>query len=168
MPPTSPKSQIVSPLTIPTLFVLFILTLAACVSQAPPAPTETIAWRTLEAGKREALEKNMPVLVDFFYGTGCSRCMAVQRDIYNDPDLVAMINREFIPVRVWLTAPLSPEEKKLSDELKNGEECILAFLDSHGQVIKDKRDKYISSMGMLPAKEYRRYMELALEQITNE
>jgi|GEM_PF-1711844 len=148
---------------------LFLVVLCSCQPQqrlAEPEPLEPlIQWRSLADGKTEAAQRNMPVLVDFFIGPVCMRCVAVQKDIYNDRELASRIEREFIPVRIWLSSELSAEEEALSQELNNDGECILAFLDAHGNVLKNSQGEDISSMKMLPADEYIRYMDEALKNL---
>lgn len=126
---------------------------------------QPIRWRTLAEGKIEAEKRNVPVLVDFFIGEICHRCIMVQKEVYNEPNLAARIEADFVPVRIWLSNDLTADEKALSAQLNNGDECILAFLDPQGKVVKNIQGKQISSMGMLPAHEYVRYMDEALESI---
>jgi hypothetical protein len=147
--------------------LLVILVLYSCQPQPQPqlAAGSPIQWRSLVDGKIEASQRNMPVLVDFFLGPECMRCVAVQKDIYDDRELAARIERDFIPVRVWLSRELSADEQALSAQLHNGDECILAFLDAHGQVVKNSQGEDISSMQMLPADEYLRYMDEALKNL---
>lgn len=149
------------------LFISFFLPLAlvSCHPQINSSNTQIVHWRTLEAAKIEAFQRNMPVLVDFFYGSECMRCLAVQKDVYDDSEIINLIAKDFIPVRVWLSMEMSQQEEALSQKLNNNGECILAFLDAQGNVIKNVQGKDISSMGMLLANNYMQYMNEALEMI---
>lgn len=146
--------------------LFFVLCCVSCQPQANLSEQYSIKWRTLHDGQIEAAQRNMPVLVDFFYGEECMRCLSVQREIYDNSDIVAKIEENFIPVRVWLTKGLlSPLEETLSKRLDNNGECILAFLDAQGKVVKNLQGDDISSMGMLPAKDYVQYMNDALKML---
>ncbi len=126
---------------------------------------EPIAWRTLSAGKAEAMERNMPVLVDFYYGPECHRCKMFDQKVYADPECVARITKDFVPVRVDLSRELSAEEKELSKALESGGECMLAFLDPQGNVIKDVSGERICTLAMLSRREFMDYLDRALARI---
>jgi thiol-disulfide isomerase/thioredoxin len=126
-----------------------------------------IQWRTLKQGKAEATRRNMPVLVDFYFAHDCPRCIALDKDVYANEQIAERINRQFIPVRVYLNKGLSREEKKLMNELKGGGECILAFLDPKGKIVKDDKGADISTMEMIPPEKYIWYMDQALLHLGN-
>ena len=126
-----------------------------------------IQWRTLNQGKTEAVNRNMPVLVDFYYPLDCPRCVALERDVYGNEHLAERINQHFIPVRVYLNKKLTREEKKLMAELKSGGECILAFLDPKGRIIKDSKGTYIGTMAMIPPEKFNWFMDQALLNFGN-
>ena len=129
---------------------------------ADPLTKGLIQWRTLNQGKTEAVKRNMPVLVDFYYPKDCPRCVALERDVYGNEHLAEKINQHFIPVRVYLNKELTREERKLMAELKSGGECILAFLDSKGRIIKDSKGNSVCTMAMIPPEKYNWFMDQAL------
>jgi hypothetical protein len=128
---------------------------------------QLIEWRTLEQGKAEAARRDMPVLVDFYFVKDCPRCIALEKDVYANGQLAERINRQFIPVRVYLNKELNREENKLMDKLKSGGECILAFLDPEGKIVKDDNGADISTMEMIPPEKYLWYMDQALLHLGN-
>lgn len=147
-------------------FFMIIFSLSAC---SPSERTNTInnqlTWRSLSQAKGEALAKNKPMLVDFFTSQDCHRCQDLITNIYSDSTIVSRINRDFVPVRVVLDNPLSPEEKFLAERLESGEECILAFLSPKGDVITDSEGKKICSMDLLDPKSFNNYLDNALQNL---
>lgn len=121
-----------------------------------------IVWRTLEEGKEEAAARDMPILVDFYASPACPRCLDIDNTVYNDPAMVSKINHSFIPVRIWVSRPLSWEAKELEKILESNGECILAFLKPDGSVIRDAKGNPVASMEMLSKEQYMSYMEQAL------
>ena len=145
------------------LLVLGVMQLWACAMQsAVQPPPEPIVWRTLSAGKAEALERNMPVLVDFYFGPMCPRCNRLDQYVYGDAEAVARITRNFIPVRIDLRKNLTPEETELSNVLGTGGECMLAFLDPKGNVVTDVSGKRICTMEELSKRDFLEYLDRAL------
>ena len=127
---------------------------------------DLVEWRTLSAGKTEAQEKNMPMLVDFYTGLDCERCRSLDKEVYSDPKLTDAIKSKFVPVRVSLDRELMDEEKQLMEKLDSGGECVLAFLSPQGEIVADQKNgKPIATMEMLPPDKYMEYMELALNNI---
>ncbi len=148
------------------LVLLSLLFLAVGCQPTPilePRP-DLISWRTLEAGTEEARQRHLPVLIDFYSGgENCPRCLTLEQEVYSDEVVAAKANRDFVPVRIFKSKPLSPAETALSEKLQSGGECILAFLDSDGTVIKDEQGKDISSLEMLDAAKYLEFMDRALK-----
>ena len=61
---------------------------------------DLVAWRPWgEAAFREARKKGRPVFLSIGYAS-CYWCHVLQREVFRDPDLAALINRHFIPVLV--------------------------------------------------------------------
>ena len=145
---------------------LFLLRLDPADADSPRTKG-LIQWRTLNQGKTEAVKRNMPLLVDFYYPKDCPRCVALERDVYGNEHLAERINQHFIPVRVYLNKKLTREAKKLMDELKSGGECILAFLDPKGRIIKDSKGTYIGTMAMIPPEKFNWFMDQALLNFGN-
>lgn len=124
-----------------------------------------INWRPLAAGKIEAQQKGMPILVDFYFGAGCHRCMALDNEVYNNSQIVELINRDFVPVRIDLSRELTKEEKMLEDDFATGGECLLGFLDPQGRMIKNQLGKNLCTMGMISRGEFMTYLQNAKKRI---
>ena len=148
--------------------MLFVLLLSGLMIGKAYATTELVQWRTLKEGKIEARERNMPVLVDFFTkDENCPRCVALDREVYVNKYITDKINEKFVPVRVDPDKQLSREEQALMDKLKTGGECVLAFLNVDGTIIKDSKGVPISSMEMIPPDKYNWFMDQALAHLSN-
>jgi hypothetical protein len=145
--------------------MLFVLLVNGFQVDKIGAKTELVQWRTLKAGKQEARNRDMPVLVDFYVEVNCPRCEALDREVYVNMYITNKINQKFIPVRVDLDRQLTPEEQALLDELKTGGDCVLAFLHADGTLVKDKKGAPISSMKMIPPNKYNWFMDQALAHL---
>lgn len=146
------------------LFVILMLG-AGCAPVASTLQTSEVHWRTLEAGRSEAAVRQMPVLVDFYFGEGCHRCMAFDQKIYASPAIAARVNKNFVPVRVDLTGELTAAENELSERLATGGECMLAFLDSTGRIITDQQRQMICTMQMITPEQFLDYLDKALQHM---
>ena len=142
--------------------MLCVLLLNGLLGGKAYATTELVQWRTLKEGKIEARSRNMPVLIDFFVEENCPRCEALDREVYVNKYITNKINQKFVPVRVDLDKELTGEEQALMDKLKTGGECVLAFLNADGTIIKDSKGMPISSMEMIPPNKYNWFMDQAL------
>ena len=147
--------------------MMLVLLLSVLMIGKAGATTELVQWRTLKEGKNEARERNMPVLIDFYVEHNCPRCDALDREVYVNKYITNKINEKFVPIRVNLNRELTPEEQALMDKLKTGGECVLAFLNADGTLIKDKNGALISSMEMIPPNKYNWFMDQALAHINN-
>lgn len=96
-----------------------------------------VKWYTLKEGTEKAKAEKKPMLVDFFFGKGCPRCEALQKDVYDNEAIAKKIMDDFIPIRVDLTKKkLSPVEEALGNKYDYKNDCLLLFLDHNGNLIK--------------------------------
>jgi thioredoxin-related protein len=100
-----------------------------------------IQWLSLNAGMEKAKEENKPLIVDFYFGKGCSRCEAMQEQVYDNPSIAAKVMKDFIPVRIDLKKKLTKEEEDLGNKYNFKNDCLLLFLDPKGGIIKDTMGK---------------------------
>lgn len=147
------------------LAFLLLINLSSCAQMQKTPALKPINWRILAQGKAEAATKGMPVLVDFYFGEECHRCLAFNKEIYSNSHVVEKIKHNFIPVRVDLTQELSANEKELDEILMTGGECMLAFLDSAGNVIKNTKGQQICTMEMISRQEFMEYLDQALKNL---
>jgi len=100
-----------------------------------------LKWLTLEEGTEKAKVEKKPMLVDFFFGKGCPRCEVLEKSVYGNPAIAKKIMEDFIPIRVDLTRKLTKDEEKLGEKYDYKKDCLLLFLDSAGNIIKDPGGK---------------------------
>jgi thioredoxin-related protein len=118
------------------LLSAFLIIAGSAVSFA-----EEVQWYTLKEGTEKAITEKKPSIVDFWYGVECPRCVRLQDDIYKNPEIAKKIMEDFIPIRIDLSKPLSPEEEALGEKFDYKNECLLIFLDHQGEVLSDSQGK---------------------------
>src|SRR5262245_6855157 len=77
-----------------------LLGLVALAAACTDVRAQGLAWRTeYNAARREATEKSRPILLDI--GTeNCFWCRKLDATTFRDPAVLAMINSEYIPLRI--------------------------------------------------------------------
>jgi thioredoxin-related protein len=80
---------------MPLPLLCTLLTLAAGAVRA-----DDVQWRKdYNEARKEAAEKNKPLLLDF--GTdNCFWCKRLDVDVFRDKDVIALLNEQFIPLRI--------------------------------------------------------------------
>lgn len=142
-------------------FLLLILTLMV-FSYAPAEGT--IKWLPLKEGLEKSKAEKKPVIVDFFYGKGCPRCEALQKDTYDEPSIAKKIMDNFIPVRVDLRNKLTEEEEAFGNKFDYKNDCMLIFLDSNGDVIKDPFGKRLCFMDTVEPEQFIAYLDMIIAE----
>ena len=92
-------------------------------------------WYSLKDGMEKAKVEKKPMIIDFFFGKGCPRCEALQKNVYDNAAISKKITDDFVPVRVDLSKKLTPEEKAFGDKFEYKNDCLLLFLDYNGNVL---------------------------------
>ncbi|MEJ2683188.1 MAG: thioredoxin family protein [Candidatus Sulfobium sp.] len=110
-------------------------------SSAAFAAGPGIQWLSLKAGMEKARKEDRPLIVDFYYGKGCSRCEAMQEQVYDNPSIAAKVMKDFIPVRIDLKKKLTVQEEDLGKKYHFNNDCLLLFLDPNGEIIHDTMGK---------------------------
>ncbi len=78
---------------------IFLLCLLAGGASSGLAAADKIEWHTYQSGTaRSGLEKKKVFL--HFYADWCSYCAEMERKTFQNPAVIAMLNRNFIPIRV--------------------------------------------------------------------
>ena len=74
--------------------------LVAALASAAPASAQDVAWRRdYAAARREATDTGRPLFLDF--GTeACGWCQKLDATTLRDPNVVALLNERFIPVKL--------------------------------------------------------------------
>lgn len=140
---------------ISSLFL--ILTLMICSSATAEA---TVKWLTLKQGVKKSKIEKKPMIVDFFYGKGCPRCEELQSGVYDEPSIAKKIMDDFIPVRIDLREELTKEEEAFGNRFDYKNECLLIFLDSNGEVIKDPLGKRLCFIESVDPEQFIRYLDM--------
>jgi thioredoxin-related protein len=83
------------------------LALATQVKQAPQtgyvtrgASATQVGWVPYDEGLAVAKKTNRHMFVDFT-ATWCGWCKKMERETFNRPEVIAMLNNNFIPIKVW-------------------------------------------------------------------
>ncbi|MDA8092057.1 MAG: DUF255 domain-containing protein [Nitrospiraceae bacterium] len=124
---------------------------------------ETIHWYKLAQGEKMAARQKKPLVVDFATGAGCPRCEKMGREAYKDPEVISKLNRDFIPVKVDLSRPITDEERNLGNRFDYRNDCLLLFLDYKGNPIADPIEGKLCFIDVVNAKDFIKYLDLALK-----
>ena len=124
------------------------------------APVEIVnapAWRALDEGLEEALNSDKLVLVDV-YEDGCKYCRAMEREVYPDSTVRAVLDAGYIPVKINGNAdePIRWKGGPMSSRSWAQQQGVFVFpgtliLDAQGNLLKRRT-------GFMNADELRQFM----------
>ena len=146
-----------------TVFALLVVLLLGCVS-IETKNTEEIKWYNLKEGVALARKLQRPCVVDFYFPGGCRRCSRFSQTVYSDLRVIKKMNSEFIPIRINLARPLTPQEQALGKRFKYNHECLLLFLDEEGNIIEDLTGKQLCFTDYVEPERFLKYLDLALKK----
>lgn len=70
------------------------------LQQIKPADIENAPeWISLEQATERAAEENRLIMIDI-YETGCQFCKAMEREVFPSPSVRAVLDREYVPVKI--------------------------------------------------------------------
>ncbi len=121
--------------------------------------TADMKWFSLKEGMEKARAEKKPMIVDFFFGKGCPRCEFLQEKVYNDPVVSGKLMADFVPIRVDLTRKLNKEEEELGSRYDFKNDCLLLFLDSQANIIKDPGGKKLCFVDKVDPEEFVKYLD---------
>ncbi|MBK3331873.1 thioredoxin domain-containing protein [Persephonella atlantica] len=88
-----------------------------------------INWLSFEEGIKKAKEENRLILMDI-YAQWCHWCNVMENTTYRDPDVVRIINRHFVPVRVD-----AEERPEINKKYNQGGLPSTVILDKNGNIL---------------------------------
>ncbi|WP_234567750.1 thioredoxin family protein [Rhodohalobacter sp. 614A] len=56
-------------------------------------------WIPLETAQKQASDQNKLIMIDI-YEVGCQYCRAMEREVYPSPSVRAVLDRDFVPVKI--------------------------------------------------------------------
>jgi thioredoxin-related protein len=138
------------------VFVIILILSTASFAFA----SDEIKWFSLNAGMEKAKAEKKPMIVDFYFGKGCPRCEALQKNVYDNPTIAKKIMDDFIPIKIDLTKKLSDEEKKLGNQYDYKNDCLLLFLDDKANIIKDPGGKRLCFVNTVNPEWFVKYLDM--------
>ncbi len=120
-------------------------------------------WYTLEDAMRLAREQKKPIIVDFYFPEGCSRCEGLATKMYTDPEVADIIKNQFLLVRINLNENMTKEEIALGRKFDYDYNCLMIFLDYRGEVIQDLSGNRMCFPDYIDPAWMKKYLARALE-----
>lgn len=91
---------------------------------------DKIAWRSdYQTARKESQEKNKPLVIDFFTDP-CPWCVKMDTTTYADPQIVALLNDKFIPLKIH-----GSNETKLAAALQIASYPTTVFASPDGKIL---------------------------------
>ena len=125
-------------MTLKRLAIVMVLLLAFSM---PAAAADAVKWFSLKEGTAKAKAEKKPLVVDFFFGEGCPRCVFLEKEVYSNTAIAKKLNDDFVPIRIDLTKDLTRDEEDLGNRFSYKKDCMLLFLDPEGNIVKDTKGK---------------------------
>ncbi|CAA6678046.1 MULTISPECIES: VPGUxxT family thioredoxin-like (seleno)protein, type 2 [unclassified Lentimonas] len=123
------------------LFITLLGLLAACSVRAS-IETGAVEWqRDFDAALVDAEASGKPVFLLFQEVPGCAGCQQFGKEVLSDPRLVAVIEREFVPVLVRNNVGGKEREilKRYNEPAWNFQ--VVRFLDAQGKDLIARKDR---------------------------
>ncbi len=143
-----------------SIFFLFVVGLLVASSASAG---DLVNWYNIQDGMAKARADKKPVVLDFFYGKGCPRCEFLEKEVYSNPTIAKKIMEDFVPIRIDLKKKLSAEEQSLGEKYNFKNDCLLIFLDSRGDLVKEAGKK-LCFIDKVDPQEFIKYLDLAKAQ----
>ena len=95
-------------------------------------PPNDIAWsEDYASARREATQTGKPIVL-YFTATWCVPCRIMKRQVWADPDVMELVNAEFVPVAIDLG---DPQNAEIATSYKIGGTPVTIVCDSQGIVL---------------------------------
>ena len=129
-----------------------------------PASNIPMDWYSLAEGRKLAMEQRKPIMVDFYAPEGCVRCEKYAKYLWSNPELVEMVEKDFILVRINLFANMTSEEIAIGRKYDYNYDCMLIFLDCTGEIIEDVSGENMCFVDYIEPEWFRKHLDRAIEQ----
>lgn len=146
------------------IFLFLTLTMLLFSSSASAIGGD-VKWSSLKDGIVKARAEKKPIIVDFFFGKGCPRCEKLERGVYADPKISKKINDDFVAVLIDLSKPLTKEEEDLGNKYDYKNDCLMIFLDSEMNLIKDASGKKMCFVDNIEPEIFIEYLDMIRGQL---
>ncbi|TAL22588.1 MAG: DUF255 domain-containing protein [Nitrospirae bacterium] len=150
----------------PVIAIIIVLSFLSLNSWADEKYAEKVNWHSLKEGMAKAKAEKKPALVDFGVIKGCPRCQFLIKNVYSNDEIVKKINSDFVPVFIDLGKDLTPDEKALGEKYDYKSDCLLLFLDSDGNIIKDPEGKKMCFADKVEPEVFIKYLEQVKTKFT--
>ena len=91
-----------------TVFIALMIGIAVSMVLTMPAEASQIRWYDYDEGTSLGKEEGKKILL-FFWADWCRSCEQMKKETFKVPDVIAFLNKNFIPVKID-----SENEKKLA------------------------------------------------------
>ncbi len=146
------------------LYITIALTMVLFSCATIETRKAEVKWYSLSEGLKIAKAEKKPCVVDFYFGKECPRCEKLDKYVYSNPDIVRRLNTEFVPIRIDLTRPLTPEEKALGEKYDYKNDCLLLFMSPDGKIVKTPAGKKLCFVDYIPPEWFMKYLDMAKSQ----
>jgi thioredoxin-like negative regulator of GroEL len=135
---------------------LIALTATSSVGLTQEAPQYTeIKWRTdYVQARREALDKGLPLVIDFGTKT-CHYCVLLDQKTFRDPQVIRVMNDRFVPLKIDAEAEVS-----LASKLQIASYPTIVLAGPDGTILG-------TMVGFKEAAEFHENLQRALAQVTS-
>jgi thioredoxin-related protein len=82
-----------------TVLSLVALLLFGIIPSAASQSLQGIQWTTFEEGRQRSEDENKKVFL-VFNADWCRYCLKMEKETFQDPTVIAYVNRNFVPIRV--------------------------------------------------------------------
>lgn len=102
------------------------------------APSNRIAWAANYAtAQQQAVDSDKPIII-FFTAKWCSPCRIMKREVWADEQVMATVNKAFIPVTIDVD---NPDAAATLIRYGVGATPTTVFTDSKGNVLQQKQGR---------------------------
>lgn len=93
------RSQRAMPVGLPIVAALLIVARVISARYEVKSPVNLVRWTPAARAERVAAQMHKPILYEFS-ADWCEPCHVLEEEVFRDPQLAALINDKFLPVKV--------------------------------------------------------------------